>query len=238
MQASLTLTGEQPATLRCTVRISKCHEVSTAHESLVRSMHPAADAEVDHHTQCNLAEQPQHASCWPCPAISSAATAAARAVACCRMLMLCRYTLDLNSELSAFDGHLLSQQAEFAAVCLAQLKAMYSIHSSTTGNGQPSSSSLDISRLPYNLRPQLVASASGSSGGSSSGAAIPAGILLVGHSMGGVVARAAAAAALERPDLGEQAPAPTTCCFTASGSNCTLNAQLGTGMEHGFTLCS
>lgn len=130
-----------------------------------------------------------------------------------------RYTLDLRSELSAFDGQLLADQADFAIACLAQLKAMYSAHGITAR-----SSTIDVSELPPNLMPRFeepnvgasnigASNSDGSSSGSSNDSKSsssnrevsgnPAGIILVGHSMGGVVARAAAAAAWKHPDLGE-----------------------------------
>jgi hypothetical protein len=114
-----------------------------------------------------------------------------------------RYSLDLNGEFSAFDGHLLAEQAAFALACLKQLRAMYSITanaSSCTGQAQ-AHQQLDLSHIPYNMRPQPLSHASSSGDCSGAAAVIPA-VVLAGHSMGGVVARAAATAAWEDPELG------------------------------------
>jgi hypothetical protein len=107
---------------------------------------------------------------------------------CCCCFGCDRYTLDLLGELSAFDGELLAEQTAFALVCLEQLRGMYSGSSSSSS----SSSSMDVSQLPDDLQPQVQGQLS----------SLP--IVLVGHSMGGVVARAAAAAAWKSPWLGEQ----------------------------------
>ncbi|KAF8059109.1 BST1 [Scenedesmus sp. PABB004] len=87
------------------------------------------------------------------------------------------YALDLRGELSAFDGALLEQQTAFALAALAQLADTY-------GPGRGAQT------LPADVRPH--------SGGGAPGG----GVLLVGHSMGGVIARAAAAAAWTHPALG------------------------------------
>jgi hypothetical protein len=114
-----------------------------------------------------------------------------------------RYSLDLNGEFSAFDGHLLAEQAAFALACLKQLRAMYSMTANTsscTGQAQDHQR-LDLSQVPYNMRPQPLSHASSSGDCSGAAAVVPA-VVLAGHSMGGVVARAAATAAWEDPELG------------------------------------
>jgi hypothetical protein len=116
-----------------------------------------------------------------------------------------RYTLDLRGELSAFDGALLAEQASFALAAMRQLAAMYG---GGPSGGSGSSGGFDVSALPPTLRPQLshvtpaaAAAAAAQDGTSSAGyAGLP--LLLVGHSMGGVVARAAASAAWADPALG------------------------------------
>ena len=120
-----------------------------------------------------------------------------------------RYTLDLRGELSAFDGQLLQEQADFALVCMRQLAAMYS-SSSTSTSTSTSSSSVNVSQLPPILQPVTTAAAAaalGGGGGSSSSSDAGVGLLLLGHSMGGVIARAAAAAAWSDPQLGEKTTA-------------------------------
>jgi hypothetical protein len=114
-----------------------------------------------------------------------------------------RYSLDLNGEFSAFDGHLLAEQAAFALACLKQLRAMYSMTANTSscaGQAQDHQR-LDLSQIPYNMRPQPLSHASSSGDCSGAAAVVPA-VVLAGHSMGGVVARAAATAAWEDPELG------------------------------------
>lgn len=104
----------------------------------------------------------------------------------------CRYALDLNGELSAFDGYLLDEQTQFALACLKQIRAMYS---STAQQQQQQRTG--ASQLPFNLLPQPPFQP-----GSSTDIRQAAAIVLVGHSMGGVVARAAASAAWRDPELG------------------------------------
>jgi hypothetical protein len=58
-----------------------------------------------------------------------------------------------------------------------------------------------LPQLPYNLRPQPLGLASSSNECVSAAVVAPA-VVLAGHSMGGVVARAAASAAWEDPELG------------------------------------
>eukprot|EP00879_Flechtneria_rotunda_P005600 GHRR01005895.1.p1 GENE.GHRR01005895.1~~GHRR01005895.1.p1 ORF type:complete len:2085 (+),score=824.97 GHRR01005895.1:229-6483(+) len=128
------------------------------------------------------------------------------------------YALDLNGELSAFCGQLLAEQHAFALACLRQLRVMYSI-----GSNSSSHSSDILSQLPRNLRPQLhyldaakgpEAFAPAAVGGSTdAGAGAIAGVVLVGHSMGGVVARAAASSAWKDPLLG---PGSITLLLTIS----------------------
>jgi hypothetical protein len=134
--------------------------------------------------------------------------------ACCRrnVSCTCRYALDLNGEFSAFDGHLLAEQAAFALACLKQLRAMYSITADTSSCSSQGRAHqpLDLSQLPYNLRPQPLSHASSSSDCSGTAAVVPA-VVLAGHSMGGVVARAAATAAWADPELGELAVIVKSC---------------------------
>jgi hypothetical protein len=126
-----------------------------------------------------------------------------RVQVCCLMLV-CRYALDLIGELSAFDGHLLAEQAAFALACLKQLRAMYSItaHNSSCSSQRQAQQRQDLAKLPYNLQPQPLGQASSSSGCDAAADIVPA-VVLAGHSMGGVVARSAATAAWEDPELGE-----------------------------------
>ncbi|KAF6253670.1 PGAP1-like protein-domain-containing protein [Scenedesmus sp. NREL 46B-D3] len=111
------------------------------------------------------------------------------------------YALDLNGELSAFDGHLLAEQAAFALACLKQLRAMYSIADNSSSCSSQGQAQQRLSPLPYNLRPQPLSLASSSGNCGAAAAVVPA-VVLAGHSMGGVVARAAATAAWTHPELG------------------------------------
>jgi hypothetical protein len=105
-----------------------------------------------------------------------------------------RYVLDTREELSAFDGVLLQRQADFA---LAALKHLARVYGAAAGPGA----------VPRNG----TAGAAGwrAGGGAAAAAAAPRGsIFLVGHSMGGVVARAALVRAEEDPELGARGWGP------------------------------
>jgi pimeloyl-ACP methyl ester carboxylesterase len=94
----------------------------------------------------------------------------------CHYVLSHRYVLDTNEELSAFDSVLLEHQARFALACLRHLAAA------------------------YNLRPRGAANAT--AGGPAGAAATGGGVLLFGHSMGGVVARLLLLEAWRDPELG------------------------------------
>ncbi|GAX74124.1 hypothetical protein CEUSTIGMA_g1573.t1 [Chlamydomonas eustigma] len=82
------------------------------------------------------------------------------------------YLVDFKEELSAFHGEILERQVEYILSCLLHLKLLYNSKGS-------SSNGLSTAPASYN-----------------------GGVILVGHSMGGLVARATASAAAMHADLG------------------------------------
>lgn len=96
-----------------------------------------------------------------------------------------RYVLDLGGELAAFDGELLRQQTAFALAALATLRALHG--GADQGAAEP-----------------IAAEAAGQGGAPGLRRAAAPGVMLIGHSMGGVVAAAAAAAAPSYVGLGAQ----------------------------------
>ena len=92
----------------------------------------------------------------------------------------CRYVIDTNEELSAFDAALLERQAAFALDCLAHLAVAYGPAAPDAAAGEGAAAT--------------AAAAAGEAGrdghaAAAAAAAAGAGVFLVGHSMGGAVAR-------------------------------------------------
>ncbi|MEW5307589.1 MAG: hypothetical protein WDW36_009975 [Sanguina aurantia] len=123
-----------------------------------------------------------------------------------RKVRLAWYLADTRQELSAFDGRLLARQTRFVMTCLHYLKQRYSLGS----------------RIDRKDPPGPGSSSEGSSGGGGGGGGGPGGrggvrngpggsgsgppgvpgVILVGHSMGGVVGSAALAQAAADGSLG------------------------------------
>ncbi len=107
------------------------------------------------------------------------------------------YVIDTREELSAFDGVLLERQADFALQCLRHLAASYGHGRAVGGADAPSAGAATSSKAAAARQ-------------------FP-GIFLVGHSMGGVVARATLLMAEKHAELGKACPGPALmvlCCVS------------------------
>jgi pimeloyl-ACP methyl ester carboxylesterase len=114
--------------------------------------------------------------------------------------------IDTNEELSAFEPVLLEHQTRFALACLRHLAAAYSL-APPNGTAAAHKSGSDAGGNRRGGNAQLPAVAGMEEGGDAMAAAAHGGMFLVGHSMGGVVARMALSRAAADPFLGPKAVA-------------------------------
>ncbi|GBF89291.1 hypothetical protein Rsub_02168 [Raphidocelis subcapitata] len=131
------------------------------------------------------------------------------------------YVIDTNEELSAFDSVLLEHQAAFALACLRHLAARYALPRPGAGGGGGGGGGAgggsrgsggggggDGSSSGSGVGGGHAGSGGGHAGSSHAGpgeGGVGGGILLFGHSMGGVVARLALLSARRDPYLGPRA---------------------------------